>query len=208
MSEGLLVNPMDSALTSCIGTNTLTVIDNKRFNEIIDNLRGLDEVDLNKLIENNLIIVAGKVDIEDSTDSSYTINSMWNINRYRCGVKHYCYLITPTDIKATNIYINVMKFFAWKHGLDGIDFDLWVRYKHATKIFYLEELATIIKNPKAFDAMLNYNPLFTKQEYQDWVKHYEWNYPTMVFPYRKFINSHVKYIKRRKDYIGEEAKRV
>lgn len=206
MNEGLLVSPIECALTSCIGENKLGAIDKKGFIEILDQLRELDEDKLNRVIESGSIIVNGKVDIGDETDVTYTVNSMWDITRYRCGVKHCCYLITPSNIKATNIFINVMKFFAWKHGLEDIDFDLWVRYKHASKIFYLEEFVAILNNPRLLEAMQVYNPLFNKQEYNDWVKQYGWCYPTMVFPYRKFLNAHIRYVNRRKEYIAKGNK--
>lgn len=188
-----LTMPNKLGVTSCIRGDyeDLPILTNDDILDYCSKLADRNVTIINQQVAKGRIVIIGRVEAMNDYQKVYPINDQWQLESHRANKKTWLFLLQPTHISSTYHYKIGMKKIAKTFLNNAIDVDLWVRYNKQSKIFYLEEFAKVIDQPKQITAIMKYTELFSVSDLRDWVDTYEWQYPDMNYTHRLYLKRHV-----------------
>lgn len=194
-----LSTPDKLGITSCVDGATVE-IPILTHQDILNYGKLLSECNaaiINQQANKGKIILVGQVKTQDNYQKQYKINDDWEFEAQRATKDTWYYILKPLSINATYNFKCGLKKIARKNLVNAIDIDIWVRFDKVSKLFYLKEFGEVINDSNLIKAIMNYTELFSTTDYQQWVEHYNWTYPTMSYIHRLYLKRQVQlYVKQ------------
>lgn len=151
---------------------------------------------INQQANKGKLFLLGKVNTLDGYQKEYKINDCWMFEAQRASKDTWYFMLKPIDINAVYNYKMGLKKIARKHLTNSVDVDVWIRYDKVSKIFYLKEFGAVVNDSNLIKAIMNYTEHFSTTDYQRWIEHYEWSFPTMSYIHRLYLKRHIQqYVK-------------
>ena len=186
-----LVNPDTVGLTSCTNKPNVELMDVAELHDILHTLSDQRISDINNVVKQGKMFLAKGVNTRQGFNDFYHINDSWRLTIQRVSHDLYVFCLAPITIDAVSSFKNGLNKVAKRYITNNVDLDIWVRYDWATKIFYLQEFARVIADPKLIEAMNIYTTLYSRTDYLQWAEEYKWPLLNMSFTYRKYLKIHV-----------------
>lgn len=187
------VNPNDVGLTSVLSKPNLKRLDSIKLDEQLNHLKEKFKDKFNELAEEGKIFVDGTHYNLNFVKSEYEINEDWKLvsERYRRNI--YLFRLEPLTISATLKFVLGLQKIAKAYLTNQLDIDIWVRYQHNSKIFYLKEFSEILGEPITIEGLEIYTNLFNEEQYKKWCEVYHWKYPSMTYTMRRYLKYHMSF---------------
>ena len=188
-----LVNPDDVGLTSCLEKPNVGLMEVDELHETLYTLRNYKVDIINSVAKQGRLFLNKGVKTRQGFNDFYRINDSWRLVIQRVSRDLYVFNLEPITIDAISNFKNGLNKIAKLYLKNNIDLDVWVRYEWMTKIFYLKEFAVVVSDRNLINAMSIYTTLYSRANYLEWAKEYNWPLLSMSFTYRKYLKIHTTY---------------